>query len=342
MNEQTLYKGLLEGAIIGSVNYADKLATLYAKMINNSEVSKKNYHYIYEKIILAYGDILEENEEEELRLILEKWDAELIVRKLKTIEESYSAYFLEVISEGREKIEIIYQEVTSRIGTVSFDLTEVKNIKKAESLQDIDLAGKVWKKIVENDNFAAWELYENTYSSVVHYVKNNNGNNEESDDIWNTAFLEFREKLNKLTNQDGYYKWQGTKKNQEDKANLMTFFILICQRRWLDKLRQLNRISQKQGDILKEFYQEADTDTVGEYNNQEYLKDRIKKAVVILKGICQEIINGKWFGGEFGERISSKELALAIGYSKGYINNQHPKCLDDLKIILQNQKSLLK
>ena len=335
MNEQTLYKSLLEGAIIGRLNYADKSATHYAKMIHNTEVSGKNYDYIYEKIILVYGDILEGKEEEELRLILEKWDIALIVTKLKIIEEMYSQYFLESISEGREKIEIIYQEVTNRIGAISFDLTEMTEIKKAESLRDVDLAGKVWKKIVAYENLATWELHENTYSSVAHYVKNNNGNDDESHDIWYAAFLEFREKLNKSTHEDGYYQWQGTKKNQESKASIMTFLILICQRRWLDRLRKSKKINNMQDSDLDKLYQNTDSHISEEYDSREYLKDRIKKAIVSLKAICQEIINGKWFGGEFGERISSKELSLAVGYSEGYINNQHPKCMDDLKNILQ-------
>lgn len=339
MNEITLYKRLLEGAIIGSFNYADKLATLYADMITNQTIFEKDYAFIFEKIISAYGDILEEHEEETLIKTLKEWDVHQITSQLKSLEEIYSSYFLDEISERRRKIEIIYHEVYERIRSIGFDLTEITNIKKAESFGDIELAGKVWKKIVENENEASWELYENTYPSVVHFLKNNNGDVTESDDIWSLVFLKFREKLNRFPQEEGYYQWRGTKKNQEEQASVITFFIMVCQRRWIDRLRKLNRTDNN---LDKEIIGDAQTfeehlmEEVEE-TGREYLKDKVKKAIVHLKAICQEIITGKWFGGEFGERINSKELALAIGYSEGYINNQHPKCLSDLKSILQKQ-----
>jgi hypothetical protein len=335
MNEQTLYKSLLEGAIIGKINYADRLATLYANMIKKHEISPKNHTHIFERVILFYGDMLEQEEEEELRLGLTAWNIEVIITKLKVIEEIYSSYFLELISEGREKIEIIYQEVNERIGNACFDLTNVTEIKKAESLKDIELAGEAWKKIVKNENIATLKLYEKTHHSIQHYVFEKYGSKTESDDIWYSSFLEFRKKLNKGIQEEGYYRWEGTKQNHDERASITSFFIMICQRRWLSKIEKImknNNSSDKEVNIDE---QEFDRYLAGEEDSQELLKYKMVKAISKLKTICQEIINGKWFGGEFGERISSKELALKIGYSEGYINNQHPKCLDDLKAVLQ-------
>jgi RNA polymerase sigma factor (sigma-70 family) len=201
-------------------------------------------------------------------------------------------------------------------------------------LQKATDAGEVWKKIQRNENDAIKNLYTQTYQKVNHHILQNSGEEEDSVDIWNRTQTEFRRKLNKNPDDKGYYQWRPVSNHAIEKASILTFFIRICRMRWLDVLRMKDKIDTREEEVLSEFYQQENGNDLDDFYEQEHLKNRIRTAIKKLLNPCQEIVLGKWFGGEFGEGLTSKDLALQINYRAGTIDNLHRGCLDNLREIL--------
>lgn len=338
MTEQTLYTRLLKGAIIGTLPYADSLAESYANMIENGKINYENKPNIFSELILYYGDMLEEEEERDLSDLLKSANKQALTERLNNLERDYREYFLELISERREKVEIVYQDITQR-EKITIEDEEIISIKKAESLTDASSAGSVLKKIVRNENEAIMHLYQETFAKINHHISLNSGTRDDAGDIWSKSSIEFRKKLDKIPKEKGYYEWRPAKNKFLNNASIYTFYIGICIRRWLDELRKRKiEINPKNSDLLIELSKEnSETE---DFYEKEHLKFRIRAAIKKLDKTCQKIINGRWFGGPFGEGLSSKELALETGLSEGYINNKHKSCLEQLREILTNDKPL--
>ncbi len=335
MNDLTLYTKLLKGANIGSLSFANSLATTYSKMIENGDILPQNRLNIYGELIGFYGTMMEESEEKDLENLLQNADNQKTVSHLKLLDANYTDYFLELISERRERIEIIYEDVSKRIKIAMID-DEITEIKKAESLSDFTLAGEIWKKIAKNENIAIQELKHETQKSLVNYMAKNSGNEEDAKDIWAEAQSEFRKILGKLPHESGFYQWQSSNDKDEKTASIKTFFFRICKMRWLDELRRLKRIDNKQGNIIKRYYEPIEEDSLNEKHEKEYISRQVRFAITKLQAKCQKIIIPKWFGGKNGEVLSSKELSSAIGYAVGTIDNNYKNCLQELKTIWNN------
>lgn len=338
MTEQTLYTGLLKGAIIGTLPYANSLAETYANMIENGRINYENKPNIFSELILYYGDMLEEEEERDLSVLLKSTNKQALTERLNNLERDYREYFLELISERREKVEIVYQDLTQREKIIIED-EEIKSIKKAESLADANSAGNILKKIARNENEAIMHLHQETFAKINHHIIQNSGTGDDAGDIWSKSSIEFRKKLDKRPREKGYYEWRPAKSKALNNASIYTFFLGICIRRWLDELKKRKvEINPKNSDLLIELSKEnSETE---EFYEQEYLKFKIRIAIQKLGETCQKIINGRWFGGPFGEGLSSKELATETGLSEGYINNKHKSCLEQLREILTNDEPL--
>jgi DNA-directed RNA polymerase specialized sigma24 family protein len=335
MNEQTLYINLLKGAVIGTLPYANSLATSYADLIKNGKIVKEKKANIYPELIFYYGDMMDGEEEKELENLLQNTDNQTLCERLSNVESQYEDYFIEMISERRKIVERIYQDVTNR-SNIAINDDEILAIKKSESLNNAFDAGQIWKKIQRNENDAIKNLYTQTYQKVNHHILQNSGDEEDSVDIWSETQAEFRRKLNHSPDDKGYYQWRPVSNNSEEKASILTFFIGICRMRWRDILRMKNKIEAKEDDVISEFYQQEIGNDLDDFYEQEHLKNRIRTAIKQLLNPCQEIVLGKWFGGEFGEGLTSKDLALQLNYKAGTIDNLHRGCLENLREILKS------
>lgn len=331
MNEQTLYLNLLKGAIIGNLPYANYLATSYANLIKHGKIVNETKANIYPELIFYYGDMMDSKEENELEELLQNPDSQPLYKRLMLVESQYEDYFIEMISERRKTVERIYEDVTNRSNiTISDD--EILAIKRAESLKKAFDVGLVWKKIQRNENEAIKNLYAQTFQKVNHHILQNSGDEEDSLDIWSNVQAEFKRKLTKLPEEKGYFQWRPVANNLIEKASIITFFIKICTMRWLDVLRKKKNENEHQKNILNEYLQD-ECESYDDDGN-DFLKNRIRIAIEQLRIPCQKIVTGKWFGGEFGEGLTSRELSPLINYSPGTIDNLHGGCLDDLRKLL--------
>lgn len=332
MTEQILYTGLLKGAIIGNLTYANALAEIYATQISSGKLTQPSIPTIKSSIIEHYGVLMDQEEEDSFEELLLNPDKQMIINYLTSLERGYQEYFLDIISERRAKVEIVYQDVTERT-QLNIKDDEVIAIKIAESNQDYFSAWKVCKQIKYNEIKSIDEFYLQTNEKVNHIVENNSGNEEQSADIWINTFNEFRKKLMKIPTQKGYYEWRPFDKGKHKKATIYTFFIGMCYSRWKDFLRKKKIIIVQKPDFAD--YENLEShDEINDFYEKEDVKFNIKNALEKLLSPCKEIIKSRWFGGAFGDGLSSKESSKEINLSVGYINTNHKQCLDQLREIL--------
>jgi RNA polymerase sigma factor (sigma-70 family) len=333
MDEHTLYTSLLKGSNIGSLPFADSLASIYSDMIERG--SLQNFTAIFPNLIYYYGDMMEESEEQEIERILQKTDRQIISQKLRKLEGNYGEYFLELISERRETVERIYQDITQRTNKVMAD-KDIIAIKKAESMADPVEAGRIWKAIVKNENSAIHFLYQNTIGQIKHHILQNNGDEDDAHDNWHKTQLEFTKKLKKVPNDEGYYEWRPTTSSSTESTSIQTFFYKISKMRWLDFLRSRKREEEVYKDAL--IHKNDEVSATEEYESREandMLRLKLEKAITKLENRCPEILMGKWFGGQYGDGLTTKELSQQINLAVGTIDNRHRGCLEDLKAILR-------
>ena len=334
MTEQILYTGLLKGAIVGNLTYANALAEIYATQISNGKLTQQSIPTIKSSIIEHYGVLMDQEEENSFEKLLFNPDKQMIINYLISLEKGYQEYFLDIISERRAKVEIVYQDVTERT-QLNIKDDEVIAIKIAESNQDYCSAWKVCKQIKHNEIKSIDEFYFQTNDKVNHIVENNSGNEEQSAEIWINTFNEFRKKLMKIPTQKGYYEWRPIDRGKQKKATVYTFFIGMCYLRWLDFLRRKKISIVQKPDFIDDEYLQSH-DEINDFYEKDDVKFIIKNAIEKLLSPCKEIIKSKWFGGAFGEGLSTKESSKEINLSVGYINTVHQKCLDQLREILLN------
>ena len=333
MTEQALYTGLLKGSNIGSLPFADFLATTYSDMIERGILL--NFTNIFSNLIYYYGDMMEEADEQEIENILQSSDKQIVFQKLKALEKDYSEYFLDLISERRGNVERIYQDITQRTNKVMTD-DEIVAIKKAESMADVSEAGRIWKAIVKKENLAIHFLHQNTFGQIKHYILQNNGNEDDANDNWIKTQLELNKKLKKAPNAEGYYEWRPTTTIFTESTSIQTFFYKISKMRWLDILRSRKREEQVYQDaLISEDYEALSIEDYEKREANDTLRLKLETAIAQLGNRCPEILMGKWFGGQFGDGLTSKELAQQINISSGTIDNRHKGCLDDLRVILK-------
>lgn len=336
MNEQALYTGLLKGVLIGRLAYANHLATYYSNWLEKGEIEDRLKPKIFEQLKAYYGILLEEEEEIEMEKLFYQSEKEQLITFLQNLEIAYNDNFLNSISKRRKLVETIYSDISNRTNFVISD-AEIHEIKKAESTNNASLAGEVWKKINKTDREAIDFLCKTSRPKVSHFVLNNSGNKANTDEILSKSTFEFLRKLEKMPKDKGYYQWLPVSIGDILKTSIFTYFLKICMRRWIDMLRSREKEVAAFDDKIHYdgFYEEFETTEFEEVKPSP----AILKAIRQLPESCYKIIAGKYFGGTEGIGLTSKELSQEIGYAVGYINNKHRGCLDELREILNADKS---
>jgi RNA polymerase sigma factor (sigma-70 family) len=339
MTEEILYTSLLKGAIIGDLPYANYTAYGYAKQIKNGQLLAQNIPMIYNKLILNYGNLLEKEEEDDLKTLLQSLEIQRIIDYLLYLEEIYSPYFLRLISKRCHDVQLVYDNITSRIKSWHFEDKEIKDLKRAESNGDFDLAGNVYKKLEANNNLAIIELHKKTEHPVYHYVISRNGTKEDSNTTWSVAFSAFSKQLKIIPHKPiivGFYEWRPVETDKQQKATIFTYFIEICQHKWIDEIRRRTRIDGRELKVQLDNYSilGGSIDEINDFYDLEDLKFMLRRAIERLGDTCKKIIKSKYFGGEFGDGLTSKETAQEINLTAGTIDNKHPKCLTELRKLM--------
>ncbi len=331
MDEQTLYTTLLKGSMIGSLKYEGSHALVYAKYAKENDLQKINL----EEVINKFGNLLEEEEELELEELFVKNECLELIEKFKEIDEKYGLYFLEKISQKREFVELVYQDVLARTN-IFIDDEDIKNIKTIECLKKWEDAHFILQKIVSNDEKAIIHFYKKHKDSIKHLVFSKNGDESDADMVMNWSLSDFKLILVKLPEANNYFQWQPVKTEHEVKANLFTYFYKMCTYKWIDVLRKKIRYNNPLVDIegYENFF--GVDDLIDDPYHQKKLI--VRKAIEKLSNKCKKMYLGDW-QDNFEDNFNVEILAQKSGNSIGTIYNKNVDCMNELRELVKSQTS---
>ncbi len=179
----------------------------------------------------------------------------------------------------------------------------------AQSLSDESLL----PALKEQDEQAIKHIYNSYWPMILHFVKTNNGDEEEAKDLYQEGMLDFLEKL-----------WNG---NLVLTCKIKTFIYSICRNKWLYHLRGKRAFVDVEDYIVLE--------TVAEEVNEHVERpddDQIRKAIINLGEPCRSLLIGFYYNG-----LSLDLLAQHLNYkSSNVVKQQKFRCKDRLKQALIN------
>lgn len=160
---------------------------------------------------------------------------------------------------------------------------------------------------IKNGDDSAFEiLYDKYFSLITSYVKQNNGNNQDAEDIFQETIIVF---LQKTKNADFILT-----------SSLSTYLFAISKNLWLKQLRNSKEVIESQLDESCDVI-EINEDTTGDDETHVYSwLERITKH-------CQQILKAIFF---YDQPI--EKLMIKMGWkNKHTAANQKYKCIQQLK-----------
>jgi RNA polymerase sigma factor (sigma-70 family) len=161
-------------------------------------------------------------------------------------------------------------------------------------------------------------LYKSYFPSIASYIKQNLGNNEDAEDIFQEAILVL---LQKVRDPDFILT-----------SSLKTYLYAICKNLWLKRIRD-NKVKTTTTELsLINSQSETDHDDLEtEKSNEVKVKTWLKK---ITKN-CEYILKALFFYNEPMENLMAK-----MGWkNKHTASNQKHKCIKQIKIIVEEKEA---
>ena len=162
--------------------------------------------------------------------------------------------------------------------------------------------------ILRNDNVILQYIYKNFYYKVNLYVKRNNGDNDDANDIFQEAVIVIYRKLkaNELVLN----------------CSFETYLFAVCKYLWF---KQLTR-NKNEKDLLQEnFSYENDYDDFNEDADKNERYKLYQKHFQMLGSDCQKLLQ------LFFEKTSLKQIAQIMGFnSEKYVKKRKFKCKEYL------------
>jgi len=169
--------------------------------------------------------------------------------------------------------------------------------------------------LLKNDSRVLSKIYENFSHKIVAYVKNNNGNADDAQDIIQetlvTIFHQAKEKNFILT------------------CPFDAYFYLLCKRRWLNELKKRgnNRVTILEDDTSITVEQEQQVEETELFEQQHQLFELKFKE---LGKKCQELLKTSF-------KIKSMEkVAEILGVTYGYARKKKSQCLGKLTQLVKS------
>lgn len=161
-------------------------------------------------------------------------------------------------------------------------------------------------------------VYKQYYPMIVHFVRSNNGNESDAEDLYQEGLLVVFQKI----------------RNGENIQYLKTFVYSVCRLKWLDRLRHRKRRAEKLVD-------NHDFIEVNEYSLEQELvpyEELLQQALNELDEICRQLLLSFYF-----EKLSMEDIAARFGYNQANTaKSKKNKCMERIrekvKIILKDFK----
>lgn len=165
------------------------------------------------------------------------------------------------------------------------------------------------EQIKEGDNASFEILYRFYFPSVASYIKQNQGNKEDAEDVFQEAILVLLEKV-----------------KQPDfnlSASLKTYLYAICKNIWLKRLRSSKLISVEDYEKFQLESEPEMLELTPEKSNEEKVTYWLTKVTVH----CQNILKAIFF---YNQTVDS--LMKTVGWKNKHVAaNQQYKCLQQMK-----------
>jgi len=171
--------------------------------------------------------------------------------------------------------------------------------------------------LLKNDSRVLSKIYEKYSHKITSYVRNNNGNYDDAQDI-------IQETLVTIYHQ------------AKEKGFILTcpfdaYFYLLCKRRWLNELKKRGNkrvtIIENETSITEEQEQQVEETEIFEQQNQLF-ESKFKE----LGNKCQELLKASF-------KIKSMEkVAEFLGVTYGYARKKKSQCMGKLTQLVKNSK----
>ena len=166
------------------------------------------------------------------------------------------------------------------------------------------------KGLAGNDSKAVETLYKSHFSSIQHFVLNNNGSFDDARDVFQEAMITLYEKV------------------QTDSfvlsCQIKTYLFSICKHLWLKRLHQLGKYS---GPLSSQEETVSIEQDMREFDKKEASFEIMHRALHSLGEPCKSLLEGYYLN-----KKGMQELAADFGYTNAdNAKNQKYKCLMRLK-----------
>jgi len=179
------------------------------------------------------------------------------------------------------------------------------NLLKAELNEQALLKG-----LAGNDSKAVETLYKSHFSSIQHFVLNNNGSFDDARDVFQEAMITLFEKA-----QSGSFVLT---------CQIKTYLYSVCRRLWLKKLQQMGRFSHPVDNLEETISVDDDLEQHAKHDAAFAIMDRALKS---LGEPCKSLLEGYYL-----QKMDMQTLASEFGYTNAdNAKNQKYKCLMRLK-----------
>ena len=174
--------------------------------------------------------------------------------------------------------------------------------------------------LMQNSGEVVKEIYDRFSGKVKHYIMQNSGSEDDAADIFQEALIDIYQ--------------QARNKNLQLTCPFEAFLLLVCKRKWLNKLKKTgsNRVTSDPEELSN----------IGEdvFALAEQLQQQDERAGLFMAMFeklgekCREII--KWcLSGK-----PQEEVAGALGVTYGYLRKKKSECMADLiKSIRSHQQN---
>jgi RNA polymerase sigma factor (sigma-70 family) len=166
------------------------------------------------------------------------------------------------------------------------------------------------KGLANNDSKAVETLYKSHFSTIQHFIENNNGSFDDARDVFQEAMITLYEKMQNesftLT------------------CQIKTYLFSICKHLWLKRLQQMGKYSSPL--TVNEDIISVETD-MEEFEKKDAAFAIMHRALNSLGEPCKSLLEGYYLN-----KKGMQELAEAFGYTNSdNAKNQKYKCLLRLK-----------
>jgi RNA polymerase sigma factor (sigma-70 family) len=171
--------------------------------------------------------------------------------------------------------------------------------------------------LLKNDSKVLSKIYKNFSNKIVSFVKNNNGNSDDAQDIIQETLVTI------------YH--QAKEKNLVLTCPFDAYFFLLCKRRWLNELKKRGNsrvtIVEEITSITEEQEKQVEETEIFELQHQLF-ESKFKE----LGKKCQELLSATF------KIKSMEEVAKFLGVNYGYARKSKSECMGKLTQLVKNSK----